>query len=52
MRLVAAGSADALPIERTPGQDVPRKAVFERLDRFVGRLPADWKSNREEATAR
>ncbi|MDR3510972.1 MAG: AbrB/MazE/SpoVT family DNA-binding domain-containing protein [Caulobacteraceae bacterium] len=40
--------ARELAVERKPG----RKQLLERLRALRGRLPADWKFDREEANAR
>lgn len=45
---VIANGVDTLAIERKPG----RPEMWARLDKFVGRLPPDWKFDREEANAR
>ena len=52
IRVIAAGSEEAVLIEHTPAQIAAREAMLARLDRFVGKLPADWKFDREEANAR
>ena len=47
VEVVVAGSG-SFEVERTPDL----AALLERLDKFRGRLPADWKFDRLEANAR
>ncbi|MBC7504613.1 MAG: AbrB/MazE/SpoVT family DNA-binding domain-containing protein [Sandarakinorhabdus sp.] len=50
--VVAAGSPEVLLLERTPDPRAAREAMLKRLREFRGRLPADWKIDRDEANAR
>ena len=45
---IAIGAGGVLKIDHAPC----RAEMWQRIDRFVGKLPADWKFDREEANAR